>query len=419
MTKADKEEQRKTPILRFKGFTDDWEQRQLSNVIKLIGGNAFKGSSAVKEGIPWLKITNVGKNGINWDTQFYLPFSFWNKWPNYQLFSGDYVMALTRPVLDHTLKIGKMDRKALLNQRVSKLEFNFDKEFTFQLLQRKKTVIEIEKELAGSDPPNLGSKNLKNIKIFLSVNPDEQKRIGLLFRCLDNLLALYDRKLKLLSQVKKYFLDNLFTEKEYPNLRFKGFTDAWEQRKLGEIGTTYSGLSGKNKSDFEKGNSNFVTFLEVLNNPVLKNIDLTNKVEIKENEHQNKVKRNDILFNTSSETPEEVATSTVVEVNQDNLYLNSFCFGFRPNIQFSNYYIGYYLRSNHFRSKVFCLAQGISRYNISKKSLIKLKLSLPKLEEQDKIGKIFNRLELLLNLYENKQQHLTKIKKTLLNTMFI
>ena len=142
--------------------------------------------------------------------------------------------------------------------------------------------------------------------------------------------------------------------------------------------------------------------MEVLNNPVLKNIDLTNKVEIKENEHQNKVKRNDILFNTSSETPEEVATSTVVDVNQSNLYLNSFCFGFRPNVKFSNYYIGYYLRSNHFRNRVFCLAQGISRYNISKKSLIKLKLSLPKLEEQDKIGKIFNQVELLLTLYAKK-----------------
>ena len=146
-----------------------------------------------------------------------------------------------------------------------------------------------------------------------------------------------------------------------------------------------------------------------MNNPVLKNIDLTNKVEIKENEHQNKVKRNDILFNTSSETPEEVATSTVVDVNQNNLYLNSFCFGFRPNVQFSNYYIGYYLRSNHFRSRVFCLAQGISRYNISKKSLIKLKLSLPKLEEQDKISRIFNQIELLLTLYERKIEKLESI----------
>ena len=158
--------------------------------------------------------------------------------------------------------------------------------------------------------------------------------------------------------------------------------------------------------------------MEVLNNPILKNIDLTNKVEIKENEHQNKVKRNDILFNTSSETPEEVATSTVVDVNQSNLYLNSFCFGFRPNVKFSNYYIGYYLRSNHFRNRVFCLAQGISRYNISKKSLIKLKLSLPKLEEQDKIGKIFNQVELLLTLYDRKLKLLSQVKKYFLDNLF-
>ena len=158
--------------------------------------------------------------------------------------------------------------------------------------------------------------------------------------------------------------------------------------------------------------------MEVLNNPVLKNIDLTNKVEIKENEHQNKVKRNDILFNTSSETPEEVATSTVVDVNQSNLYLNSFCFGFRPNVQFSNYYIGYYLRSNHFRNRVFCLAQGISRYNISKKSLIKLKLSLPKLEEQDKISRIFNQIELLLTLYERKTRLLSKLRTFLTQRLF-
>ena len=271
---------------------------------------------------------------------------------------------------------------------------------------------------ASTSMPAINFNTLRKM-IISNTSIVEQNKIGTILKSLDNLLTLYERKLKLLSQVKKYFLDNLFTEKEYPNLRFKGFTDAWEQRKLGEIGTTYSGLSGKNKSDFEKGNSNFVTFLEVLNNPILKNIDLTNKVEIKENEHQNKVKRNDILFNTSSETPEEVATSTIVDVNQDNLYLNSFCFGFRPNVQFSNYYIGYYLRSNHFRNRVFCLAQGISRYNISKKSLIKLKLSLPKLEEQDKIGKIFNQVELLLTLYESKKQNLNKIKNTLLNTMFI
>ena len=82
---------------------------------------------------------------------------------------------------------------------------------------------------------NISPNDFFNIKITISKDSQEQAFISKFLRVFDNLLALYERKLKLLSQVKKYFLDNLFTEKEYPNLRFKGFTDAWEQRKLGEV----------------------------------------------------------------------------------------------------------------------------------------------------------------------------------------
>lgn len=125
------------------------------------------------------------------------------------------------------------------------------------------------------------------------------------------------------------------------------------------------------------------------------------------------------MFNTSSETAEEVATTSVIAFNNDtDLYLNSFCFGFRPTIKLSNYYIGYYLRSNYFRKKVFCLAQGISRYNISKKSLLKLKIHLPKISEQDKIGKIFKTIESLLALYENKRKLLTALSQGLSQYLF-
>lgn len=417
MTKADKEGQREAPILRFKGFTDAWEQRKLKQL-----GNIKRGASPRPISDPkwfdkngkygWLRISDVtSQNGQVFQIDQHL-----------SSIGEEKTILISDPhlIISIAATVGKpcinYIPTAIHDGFVTFLDYKFNLDFMFEWFNKNQNIW-LKYGQPGAQI-NLNSSIIGNQKIKLP-KAYEQEKIAKLFDILNNLLALYDRKLKLLSQVKRYFLDNLFAEKEYPNLRFRRFTDAWEQRELGEIGTTYSGLSGKNKSNFEKGNSNFVTFLEVLNNPVLKNIDLANKVEIKENEHQNKIRRNDILFNTSSETPEEVATSTIVDINQDNLYLNSFCFGFRPNVQFSNYCIGYYLRSNHFRSKVFCLAQGISRYNISKKSLMKLKLSLPKLEEQDKIGKIFNQIELLLTLYENKQQHLIEIKNTLLNTMFI
>ena len=419
MTKTDRERQRKAPILRFKGFTDDWEQRELREIAKK---RTEKNRNLLTNNV----LSNSAIYGIVKQTE-YFDKSIANNIQNYHLvYENDFVY---NPRISNNAPFGPISRNKLNELGIMSplyLVFYFSTkslsdylEIYFKSSKWHKFMYMNGNSGARSDRFAIKDNDFFRMKIKMPHSKDEINKIYKFNILLYKLLTLYERKLKLLSQVKKYFLDNLFAEKEYPNLRFKGFTDAWEQRKLGEIGTTYSGLSGKNKSDFEKGNSNFITFLEVLNNPVLKNIDLTNKVEIKENEHQNKVKRNDLLFNTSSETPEEVATSTVVDVNQDNLYLNSFCFGFRPNVQFSNYYIGYYLRSNHFRSRVFCLAQGISRYNISKKSLIKLKLSLPKLKEQDKISRIFNQIELLLTLYENKQQHLTEIKKTLLNTMFI
>jgi len=198
------------PEIRFAGFTDAWEQRKLSEIINLIGGNAFSSSSATEEGIPWLKIANVGKNGINWNVQTFLPLEYWEIHSDYQLLPGDYVMALTRPILNHTLKIGMVDKQALLNQRVAKLFFIINKEFTFQLLQRRSIVDKIENELAGTDPPNLGSKNLTNIDVMITNNKYEAKRIGNFFCKFDNTITLHQRKLDSLKEMKKTLLQKMF-----------------------------------------------------------------------------------------------------------------------------------------------------------------------------------------------------------------
>ena len=242
------------PEIRFPGFTDDWEQRKLSDILILIGGNAFSSSDSTTEGIPWLKIANVDKNGIDWSTQSFLPSEYWGEFPNYQLNKGDYVMALTRPILNHTLKIGKVDKPALLNQRVAKLDFSLDKEFTFQLLQRRTVVDKIDNELAGTDPPNLGSKNLTNIDILITNNKGEQQKIGTFFKQLDNIIALHQRKLDLLKETKKGFLQKMFPKNgaKVPEIRFPGFTEDWEERELSEIVKT-TGYKAYLSEAFEVG----------------------------------------------------------------------------------------------------------------------------------------------------------------------
>jgi len=200
-----------------------------------------------------------------------------------------------------------------------------------------------------------------------------------------------------------------------PRIRFKGFTEDWEQRKLGSIGSTYTGLSGKTKEDFGHGEAQYITYLNVFQNTI-SDITMTDKVEI--DITQNEVKYGDVLFTTSSETPEEVGMSSVWLGDTPNIYLNSFCFGFRPNQKIDPYFLGYSLRAPYMRDKIKILAQGISRYNISKNKVMGLDISLPNNEEQKLLGTFLQRIDLIITLHQCKLEKLKLMKKALLQKLF-
>ena len=204
-------------------------------------------------------------------------------------------------------------------------------------------------------------------------------------------------------------------KRRVPKLRFPGFTEDWEQRKLDSIGSTYTGLSGKTKEDFGHGEAQYITYLNVFQNTV-SDITMTDKVEI--DTTQNEVKYGDVLFTTSSETPEEVGMSSVWLGHMPNIYLNSFCFGFRPNQKIDPYFLGYSLRAPYMRDKIKILAQGISRYNISKNKVMELEISLPNNEEQRLLGNFLRNIDLSITLHQRKLEHLNLKKKALLQKLF-
>ncbi|MGC6376528.1 restriction endonuclease subunit S [Bisgaard Taxon 45] len=175
--------------------------------------------------------------------------------------------------------------------------------------------------------------------------------------------------------------------------------DAWEQRKLGELGNTFSGLSGKTKDDFGHGEAKFITYLNIFNNPVS---DLAGVESIEIDQKQNVVQYGDILFTTSSETPNEVGMSSVWLGNTENVYLNSFCFGYRLTQKVDLYFLAFLLRSPETRKKFILLAQGISRYNISKNKAMEIDIFIPQLEEQQKIGSFFTALDRLITTHQRK-----------------
>ena len=184
---------------------------------------------------------------------------------------------------------------------------------------------------------------------------------------------------------------------------------------MGDIGSTFTGLSGKTKEDFGHGDAQFITYMNVFSNPVA-NLEMTEAVEI--DAKQNCVKKGDVFFTTSSETPEEVGMSCVMPENKDNIYLNSFCFGYRPTEKFDLDYLAYVLRADSFRQEMTFLAQGISRYNISKNKVMEVSIPIPNLEEQTMVGQYFSNLDHLITLHQRKCDQTKNLKKYMLQKMF-
>ena len=218
----------------------------------------------------------------------------------------------------------------------------------------------------------------------------EQQAIGAFFKQLDNLITLHQRQ---------HFLHSTPDISLSVRLIHPFYTSSWEQRKLGEMGQTYTGLSGKTKDDFGHGQARFVTYMNVFSNPI-SNPEMTEPIEI--DPKQNEVEVGDVFFTTSSETPEEVGMSSILLEKRGKTYLNSFCFGFRPSEKIDSYYLAYMLRSESTRAKIILLAQGISRYNISKNKVMEIAVSLPSLDEQKMIGQYFSQLDNLITLHQRK-----------------
>ena len=218
----------------------------------------------------------------------------------------------------------------------------------------------------------------------------EQQAIGAFFKQLDHLITLHQRQPFLHSTPEI----SLTVQLIHPF-----YTSSWEQRKLGEMGQTYTGLSGKTKDDFGHGQARFVTYMNVFSNPI-SNPEMTEPIEI--DPKQNEVEVGDVFFTTSSETPEEVGMSSILLEKRGKTYLNSFCFGFRPSEKIDSYYLAYMLRSESTRAKIILLAQGISRYNISKNKVMEIAVSLPSLDEQKMIGQYFSQLDNLITLHQRK-----------------
>ena len=180
--------------------------------------------------------------------------------------------------------------------------------------------------------------------------------------------------------------------------------------RLKEIGTFYSGLSGKSKSDFSEGNALLVTYRNIFNNPVL-NPAIKDTVVVGKDEKQNEVLWGDILITGSSETPADAGMSSVVLfIPEEKMYLNSFCFGFRLNDmnEVLPSYIGHLLRSTSIRAAISKTAFGVTRFNVNRMRFADIEIPLPPLNIQKEIVSI---LDSFTSLIDKMKQEVEMRKK--------
>jgi type I restriction enzyme S subunit len=263
-----------------------------------------------------------------------------------------------------------------------------DNWFLYYYLQSMKP--ELERISNGSTIKTIGLDYFRQLEIPLPTL-EEQRQIAQTLRDADDLISALERVIAKKQAIKQGLMQQLLTGKT----RLPGFTDHWRKVKLRDEGTTYGGLVGKDKNDFGAGSASFVTFMEVMASARLLGHRLE-RVRVRSGERQNQVQRGDVLFNGSSETPEEVALAAVVEFNPSPAtYLNSFCFGYRlKNTRLIDpTFLAYFFRSGNGRELVASLAQGATRYNIAKTKLLEVQPSLPPVDEQRAIVEVLQDAE--------------------------
>lgn len=392
---------------------EGWRETTVGKCLSIMSGYAFKSDDFCDHGVPVIRISNI-TDMFDIDLSNCVYHNDMGKDFSYIAKMYDVLIAMSGAT---TGKIGiyKNSEIAYINQRVGKICINdsiANLKYFFYVLNQNYIQKYILKEAIGGAQPNISNRQISIIKINIPPLP-EQEKIAAILSTWDKAISTTDALLATSRQQKKALMQQLLTGKR----RLPGFTGEWISRHLSEIGTIYTGITGKSKEDFGRGKF-FIPYTNIFNNASV-DINYLEKVEILDGECQNVVQYGDILFTTSSETPDEVGMSSVVLDEIENIYLNSFCFGFRLHnfCELSPLYAKFLFRGEVFRKNVIVLAQGATRYNLPKKQFLNINISFPPLDEQRAIAAVLDVADREIVLLEQKAARLREEKKALMQQL--
>ncbi|HFU5891958.1 TPA: restriction endonuclease subunit S [Enterococcus faecium] len=384
------------PEIRFPGFTEAWKQRKLGEVSK-IGDIDHRMPPSVDDGIPYLMTGDfIEENELNFENtklvseDDYLQLSKKIR-PEY----GDILFARYASV--GAVRYVSTHRKFLISYSCAIIKpfSDIDGQFLYPTLKTQKMQQKIEFEINPNSQKNIGIDSLKKLPLFIP-KMDEQQKIGTFFKQLDDTIALHQRKLDLLKETKKGFLQKMFPKNgaKVPEIRFPGFTENWEEKKFKEV--INSGIKGKAKAEMS-GTKSLYLDTNYLNGGVVTYVDSPRDVE-----------NDDVL------------------ILWDGSQAGTVYYGFSGAL-------GSTLKAYRAKESGAFLYQQLKRNqqiiydryrtpnipHVVKTFTDEFMVSMPSSEEQNKIGAFFKQLDDTIALHQRKLDLLKETKKGFLQKMFV
>ena len=395
------------PTIRFKGYTEDWEQRKLGDSCKINGRIGFRGYTekdiVTKEagGVLTFSPTNIVDNKLTMECKnTYITREKYDESPEIKISNGDILFVKTGSTLGKSALVTGLKEDASINPQIVVMRVEKNTEtFMSNILITNGVMKQVAAVKIGGAVPTMTETELKNFTYFAPAEKEEKKKIGDFFRTLDHLITLHQRKCEETKILKKYMLQKMFPQngQKVPEIRFKGFTEDWEQRKLNEIADK---VSEKNKN-----NEFSEPFTNSAEQGIISQKDYFDR-EIVNNENLNGyyiVRNDDFIYN-----PRISVTAPVGPINRNRLGRNGVMSPlytvFRTH-DIDNLYLEFYFKTTKWHR--FMKLNGDSgarfdRFTISSTQFMEMPIPYPTLEEQQKIGEYFDSLDNLITLHHHK-----------------
>ena len=261
---------------------------------------------------------------------------------------------------------------------------------------------------------------------FMIPSGEEQQKIGEYFQSFDDLITLHQRKCEETKKLKKYMLQKMFPQngKRVPEIRFAGFTDDWEQRKLGDLVDVLDGDRGKNyptSDDFDiSGHTIFLNASNVTNNGFLFQDNQFITEEKSNNMGNGKLEEDDIVITSRGSLGHIAWYNADISSLMPYARINSGMLILRNKKEIETEYLYHFMKSDKGQSQISFISFGSAQPQLTKKGVEDLKVILPtRRDEQTQLGHCFSSLDHLITLHQRKYEELQKIKKFMLQNMFI